>query len=128
MNQVLFWLFLVYDAVFELPYVWVKVAFGIATGLLIPGRIIGLLACAAGNAALFMYTRTGTNSESLPLDGIAQLMWCIFASAGAVWWVIGRVLRRVYFRIGAPPAAGRRRNVCLLGKARAILGYAHEPR
>ena len=102
MNQILFWLFLIYDAVFELPYFWVKVAFGIATGLLIPGRIIGLLACAAGNAALFIYTRA--NSESLPLDGIAQLMWCIFAFAGVVWWVVGRVLRRVYF--GIARAAG----------------------
>jgi hypothetical protein len=71
MNQILFWLFLIYDAVFELPYFWVKVAFGIATGLLIPGRIIGLLACAAGTAALFMYARAGTNSASLPLDGCA---------------------------------------------------------
>jgi hypothetical protein len=114
MDQILFWLFLIYDAVFELPYFWVKVAFGIATGLLIPGRIVGLLACAAVNAALFMYTRAGINTASLPLDGIAQLMWGIFAFAGVVWWVVGRVLRRLYFRI-APPAAGRRRNVRLLG-------------
>ena len=56
-----------------LPYFWVKVAFGIATGLLIPSWIVGLLACAAGNAALFMYTRAGANSAGLPLDGIAQL-------------------------------------------------------
>ena len=82
-----------------------KVAFGIATGLLIPGRIIGLLACALGNAALFIYTRAGTNSEILPLDGIAQLMWGIFAFAGVVWWVVGRVLRRLDFRI----ARGRQR-------------------
>ena len=106
MNQILFWLFLIYDAVFELPNFWVKVAFGIATGLLIPGRIIGLLACAAGNAALFMYTRAGTSSESLPLDGIAQLMWCIFAFAGVVWWVVGRVLRRFYFRIARAARSG----------------------
>jgi hypothetical protein len=106
MDQILFWLFLIYDAVFELPYFWVKVAFGIATGLLIPGRIIGLLACAAGNAALFMYTRAGTSSESLPLDGIAQLMWCIFAFAGVVWWVVGRVLRRFYFRIARAARSG----------------------
>jgi hypothetical protein len=54
MNQILFWLFLIYDAVVALPYFWVKVAFGIATGLLVPIWIVGLLACAAGYAAHFM--------------------------------------------------------------------------
>jgi hypothetical protein len=89
----------VHDAVFALPYFWVKVAFGIATGLLIPGKVVGLLACAVGNAVLFMYTRAGATSESLPLEAVALLMWCIFAFAGVVWWVAGRVLRRVYFRV-----------------------------
>ena len=41
---ILYFAVLIYDAMF----VWVKVAFGIATGLLIPNRIVGLLACAAG--------------------------------------------------------------------------------
>jgi hypothetical protein len=53
-----------------------------------------------------MYTRAGTSSESLPLDGIAQLMWCIFAFAGVVWWVVGRVLRRFYFRIARAARSG----------------------
>jgi hypothetical protein len=92
MDQFLFWLFLIYDAVVALPYFWVKVAFGIATGLLIPSWIVGLLACAVGNAALFMYTRAGSNSAGLPLDGLAQLMWGIFAFAGVVWWVVGRAM------------------------------------
>ena len=105
MNQVLFWLLLPYDAVVALPYFWVKVAFGIATGLLIPSWIVGLLACAAGNAALFMYTRAADNAESLPLDGIAQLMWCIFAFAGVVWWVVGRILRRGFLKIARGPVA-----------------------
>jgi hypothetical protein len=99
MQQIMFWLFLIYDALVALPYFWVKVAFGIATGLLIPGWIVGLLACAVGNAALFMYTRAGTGGAGLPLDGIAQLMWGIFAFAGVVWWVVGRVLRWSFYKI-----------------------------
>jgi hypothetical protein len=52
------------------------------------------------------FTRGGINSESLPLDGIAQLMWGIFAFAGVVWWVVGRVLRRAYFRIARAAGSG----------------------
>jgi hypothetical protein len=96
---ILYFLFVFYDAVFELPYFWVKVAFGIAAGLFIPGKIVGLVACAIVNAALFTYTREGTGSAGLPLEGIAQLMWSIFALAVVVWWVVGRVLRWIYFRI-----------------------------
>ena len=99
MNQFLFWLFLIYDAVVALPYFWVKVAFGIATGLLIPNWIVGLAACAAGNAAIFMYTRAGASSAGLPHDVIAQLMWGIFAFAGVVWWVVGRALRWGFYKI-----------------------------
>ena len=99
MDQFLFWLFLIYDALVALPYFWVKVAFGIATGLLIPSWIVGLLACAVGNAALFMYTRAGANSAGLPHDGIALLMWSIFAFAGVVWWVVGRAVRWGFHKI-----------------------------
>lgn len=98
LTLITFWLFVIYDAVFELPYFWVKVAFGIATGLFIPGRIVGLLACALGNAVLFMYTRAGGNA-GVPFEVMALLMWSTFAFAGVVWWVVGRVLRRIYFRI-----------------------------
>jgi hypothetical protein len=99
MDQILFWLFLIYDALVALPYFWVKVAFGIATGLLIPSWIVGLVACAVRNAALFTYTRAATNSASLPLDGIAQLMWCIFAFTGVLWWVVGRAMRWGFYKI-----------------------------
>ena len=75
MNQILFWLLLIYDAVFELPYFWVKVAFGIATGLLIPGRIIGVLACALGNAALFVYSRK--QGAPRPADLMAAVDFCV---------------------------------------------------
>jgi hypothetical protein len=104
LTQIVFWLFLTYDAVFALPYFWVKVAFGIATGLLIPGRIVGLLACAAGNAALFV--ATAKHGTSLPPNLIALFMWAIFAFAGVVWWVVGRVLRRIYFRIARAAGSG----------------------
>jgi hypothetical protein len=98
-TMILYFVFVFYDAVFELPYFWVKLAFGIAAGLFIPGKIIGLLACLVVNVALFSYTRAGTGSAGLPLDGIAQLMWSLFALAGLVWWVVGRALRWTYFRI-----------------------------
>ena len=91
MDQVLFWLFLPYDALVMLPYFWVKVIFGIATGLLIPRKIVGLLVCALGNAALF-YAST-KHDASLPLTLMAVLMWSIFAFVGVVWWLVGRILR-----------------------------------
>jgi hypothetical protein len=97
MEQVLFWFFLIYDAVVALPYFWVKVAFGVATGLLIPSWIVGLVACAVGNAALFAFTRK--NSAALPAELMALLMWSIFAFAGIVWWVAGRVLRWSFYKI-----------------------------
>jgi hypothetical protein len=55
MNEILFWVLLPYDALVVPPYFWVKVALGIATGFFIPSRIVGLLACALGNAAIFAY-------------------------------------------------------------------------
>src|SRR5262245_38849536 len=97
MEQVLFWLFLIYDAVVALPYFWVKVAFGVATGLFIRSKIVGLLACAVGNAALLAFTRK--HGAALPAEFMALLMWSIFAFAGVVWWVVGRVLRWGFFRI-----------------------------
>ena len=99
LTLILYFIFVFYDAVFELPYFWAKVAFGIAAGLFIPGKIIGLLACAVVNVALFTYTRAGTGSAGLPLEGIAQLMWGTLAFAGLIWWVVGRLLRWIYFRI-----------------------------
>jgi hypothetical protein len=55
MNDILFWVLFPYDALVALPYFWVKVALGIATGLFIPHRIVGLVACALGNVAIFAY-------------------------------------------------------------------------
>jgi hypothetical protein len=97
MEQILFWLFMIYDAVVVLPYFWVKVAFGIAAGLLIPNWIVGLVACAAGNAALFFFTQK--QGTALPAQLMAVLVWSIFAFAGVVWWVVGRVLRWGFYKI-----------------------------
>ena len=98
MNEILFWLLLPYDALVALPYFWVKVVFGIATGLLIPRKIVGLLACALGNAALF-YAST-KHGAGLPPNLMALLMWSIFAFAGVVWWFAGRILRWSILKIG----------------------------
>ena len=99
---ILYFAVLIYDAMF----VWVKVAFGIATGLLIPNRIVGLLACAAGNAAWFMYTRGGDPIGSLWFDWVLVIFWCIYSFAGLVWWVVGRVLRRIYLWLKTPNGSG----------------------
>jgi hypothetical protein len=104
---ILFVLFWIYDGIFVHPYFWVKVAFGIATGLVIPSRIVSLLACAIGNAALFMYTPMGAKFfQDISFDAIALVMWCSFAFAGLVWWVVGRVLRRIYLWLKAPNGSG----------------------
>ena len=107
----LFVLFWIYDGVFVHPYFsWVKVAFGIATGLLIPSRIVGLLACAIGNAVLFTYTPIGAKFfQDITFDWIALLMWCSFAFAGVVWWVPGRLLRWIYFWLKEPDGGGATR-------------------
>jgi hypothetical protein len=91
MNEVLFWLLLPYDALVATPYFWVKVVFGIATGLFIRSTVVGLLVCALGNAALFVYS--SKHGALLPPNLIALLMWSIFAFVGVVWWVVGRILR-----------------------------------
>jgi hypothetical protein len=70
MNEVRFWLIPPYDALTALPYFWLKVALGIATGLFIPSRIVGLLACALECRA---YTSAGSG-ESLPMNVMALLM------------------------------------------------------
>jgi hypothetical protein len=104
----LFVLFWIYDGVFVHPYFWVKVAFGIATGLLIPSRIVGLLACAIGNAVLFTYTPIGAKFfQDITFDWIALLMWCSFAFAGVV--VPGRLLRWICFWLKEPDGSGATR-------------------
>lgn len=105
LTLILYFAVLIYDVVF----VWVKVAFGIATGLFIPSRIVGLLACAAGNAALFMYTRAGDPIGTLSFDWMLVIMWCIYSFAGVVWWVPGRLLRRVFFWLKTPNGSGATR-------------------
>lgn len=102
MDQVLFWLFMSYDALIFLPHFWLKAIFGIATGLLIPRKMVGLLICALGNAALYIYL-SWKHGPNLPADLIALAVWSIFAFVGVVWWVVGRILRWAIRRIARVP-------------------------
>lgn len=110
MDDILFWILLPYDALVFLPYFWVKVALGIATGLFIPSRIIGLAACALGNIATFAYAvfvswHSGTTASltkmlsSLWSDPPQFLMLSIFVFAGVVWWFVGRITRWAFYKI-----------------------------
>ena len=82
MDQVLFWLFMPYDALIFPPHFWLKAIFGIATGLLIPRKMVGLLICALGNAALYIYL-SWKHGPNLPADLIALAVWSIFAFVGS---------------------------------------------
>jgi hypothetical protein len=93
MNTLLFWLFLFYDALFSLPYTWIKVSLGIVTGFVIPNRIVGLLICAYG--LIFAYASSG-NFSRLSIDLMAILVVSIFVFSGVVWWIVGRIMRKVF--------------------------------
>jgi hypothetical protein len=115
LNWILPWGFTVYDRLFSipyaLPYFWVKVGLGIATGLFIPRRIIGLVACALGNVAIFAYAAFGhwnpDSATSLikllklaaedPPFGFFIVSSLVFA--GVVWWVAGRIMRWAFYKI-----------------------------
>ena len=117
MIMVLFWVLMPYDALTALPYFWLKVALGIATGLFIPGRIVGLLACALGNAAIVSYTQfvagrlssmfdlhitdqTSLSSRELAMSVlISLLVTSVFLFAGVVWWFVGRIMRLAFYKI-----------------------------
>jgi hypothetical protein len=95
MNTLLFWLFLFYDALFSLPHTWIKVGLGIVTGFFIPNRIVGLSICALGNGLIFAFASSGTRSH-LPIDTLSVLVVSVFVFSGVVWWVVGRIIRRVF--------------------------------
>jgi hypothetical protein len=111
MNNILYWVLLPYDAMVApfVPYFWVRVALGIATGLFIPHRAIGLLACALGNVATFAFGvfvagHLGSISlikmlNSLWSDPLEFLMMSLFVFIGVVWWVVGRILRWAFYKI-----------------------------
>jgi hypothetical protein len=109
MNDILFWVLFPYDARVALPYFWVKVALGIATGLFIPHRIVGLVACALGNVAIFAYAifvswhpgsaTSLTKMLNIWSDPSASLMTLVFIFAGVVWWVVGRIMRWAFYKI-----------------------------
>jgi hypothetical protein len=111
MDKILFWVLLPYDAlVAPFPYFWVKVALGIATGLFIPHRTIGLVACALGNVAVFAYAafvswhpgRTDILTKtlnSLWSDPSEFLLLSLFVFVGVVWWLVGRIMRWAFYKI-----------------------------
>ena len=92
------WLRIPYDALWDLSYFWLRAVFGLATGLLISRKIVGLSVCVLGNAAL--YFCAGWNHDpSLKL--MVLLTWSIFA-----WWLVGRILRWGTLTFGFQFAAG----------------------
>jgi hypothetical protein len=114
MDDVLFWILMPYDALVVPPYFWVKVALGIATGFFIPNRIIGLLACGLGNAAIFAYaafasghsgsianlTKNLTSNLTSPsMVLLTFLVMSLFAFIGLVWWVVGRIMRWAFYKM-----------------------------
>jgi hypothetical protein len=115
MENILFWVLLPYDALVVQPYFWLKAALGIATGLFIPGRIFGLLACALGNAAIVSYSafaagRLGSffspgipNLTTLSDQAMVFLIWflmtSIFLFVGVVWWFVGRIMRWAFYKV-----------------------------
>jgi hypothetical protein len=86
-----------------LPYFWVRAALGIATGLFIPGRIVGLVACALGNLAVFVYAVYAAGPENLP-KMVKSSLWLnpyflLWVFIGVVWWVVGRIMRWAFYKI-----------------------------
>ena len=113
MNNILFWVLLPYDAlVFPplLPYFWVRAAFGIATGLFIPQRIIGLVACALGNVVIFAYAGFAAGGPENIIKAL-NLLWSggpfvfLFVFIHVVWWVVGRIMRWAFYKIRGHTAA-----------------------
>jgi hypothetical protein len=117
MSAILFWVLLPYDAIIFLPYLWVRVALGIATGLFIRGKTIGLVACALGNLAVFAYAaflarHPGSMSA---LEDILSSAWsnpkqflmtCLFIFGSIVFWFVGRIMRWAFYKIrGHAPAS-----------------------
>lgn len=92
------WLRIPYDALWALSYFWLRAVFGIATGLLIARKIVGLSVCVLGNVAL--YFCAGWNHDP-SLNLMILLAWSIFA-----WWFVGRILRWGTRTFGFQFAAG----------------------
>jgi type IV secretory pathway VirB2 component (pilin) len=120
MQMVLFWLFMVYDTLFFLPFAWLKVVIGLGTGLLIRGKVVGLLACLVGDGLIYVFAylaspaskRAGASGAATALvpetilqriegDLMFVLMMAIIIFNGVLWWIAGRVLRWGVARIRA---------------------------
>lgn len=94
------WLRIPYDALWALPYFWLRAIFGVATGLLIRRTLVGLSACVLGNAALYVCAGWSLD-PGLPPNLVVLLIWSIFA-----FWFVGRILRRGILVFGFHFAAG----------------------
>lgn len=79
------WLRIPYDALWVLPYFWLRALFGLATGLFITRNIVGLSVCVLGNAALYFCAGRYPDPS---LNLMVVLTWSILA-----WWLVGRILR-----------------------------------
>jgi hypothetical protein len=107
MTMVLFWALVPYDALFFpplLPYFWVRVALGIATGLFIPGRIVGLVACALGNVAVFANAIFASGHPENLTKMLDSSLWLnpflfLFVFIHVVWWFVGRIMRWAFYKI-----------------------------
>jgi hypothetical protein len=107
MATVLFFVLVPYDALFFpflLPYFSVRAALGIATGLFIPGRIVGLVVCALGNLAVFAYAIFATGHPENLTKMLNISLWSnpympLWVFIGVVWWVVGRIMRRAFYKI-----------------------------
>jgi hypothetical protein len=112
MDKIFFWVLLPYDALVApfVPYFWVRVTLGIATGLFIPRKTIGLVTCALGNGVTFAYGMfvAGTLGSlsltkmlnSLWSDPLGSLMISLFVFIGVVWWVVGGLCAGLFIKFG----------------------------
>ncbi len=106
LNSFLHGVLLPYDMLIALPsalpYFWVKVVLGTAMGLFIPRKIIGLVACVVVNVALFAYAAFVTwhrGSSASLMEMLHNPYSYIIVFAGVVWWVVGRIMRWVFYKI-----------------------------
>src|SRR5689334_17196062 len=86
---------------YALPYFWVKVVVGMTTGLFIPRRIIGLVACVVGNVAIFGYSAFVAwhpGSFASLIEVLHNSLFYSIIFAGVLWWIVGRIMRRAFYK------------------------------
>src|SRR5262245_24655652 len=108
MDQFLSWL--AYHALVAPPYFWMTVILGVATGLFIRSKIVGVLVYALGNTVLLAFATFAIwwHGGPFPPDLKTLYGWSIGAVVGLVWWVVGRILRWGILKIARIPRVRRR--------------------